>query len=94
MNSHIKVVDKLLKFVKLNKENQRIEQLYTSKEKGNNILSYADLLKLCHIITYFPELNQKLGKKKLLFLYTQIQDTLNGGINIVINYNPMWIKLI
>ena len=62
MNSDIKVVSQLSKVVKRNKENQGKEKLYIAREKGKHILSYVDLKKLCHVVTYFPELYQDFGK--------------------------------
>ena len=35
-----------------------------------------------------------LENKILLSLYPQVQEPLNGGINIFLDYNHMWIKLI
>ena len=57
-------------------------------------MSYVEFSKLCHVIKYFPELNQKLGKKILIFLYPQVQEPLNDEIDILVNQNHMWIKLI
>ena len=50
-----------------------MKQLYVAREKGGSILSYVDFSNLCHVIKYFPELNKKLGKKKSIFLYPQVQ---------------------
>ena len=63
MNCHIRVVAHLSKFVKLNKTNQPMEQLYIAREKVKNILSNVDFSKLWHIIMCFPELNQKIGQE-------------------------------
>ena len=62
MNSHIKVLDRLSKFIEWNKENKRMDQLYIARERGG-ILSYVDLSKLCHVIKYFSSLNQSIGKE-------------------------------
>ena len=35
-----------------------------------------------------------LGKKILFTLSPQVQEPSNGKINILLNYNHMWIKLI
>ena len=43
-------------------EEKKMEVMYTSKEKMINILSYVDFEKMCHVIKYFPVLNQKIGK--------------------------------
>ena len=36
--------------------------MYNEVEDMMNILSYVDFSKLCHVIKYFTELNQKFGK--------------------------------
>ena len=41
--------------------------MYISREKRENILSYVDFSKVCHVITYFPELNQKFGQEDITF---------------------------
>ena len=42
INSHIKVLAQLSKFIKLNKENQQTEPMYIARDKWMNILSYVD----------------------------------------------------
>ena len=37
---------------------------------------------------------KSLGKKILFTLSPQVQEPSNGKINILLNYNHMWIKLI
>ena len=41
--------------------------MYISIEKGENFLGYVDSSKLCHVIKYFPELNQKFGQIYVTF---------------------------
>ena len=86
----------VIKFLKYNRENQKIEPMFIAREEWMNILSYVDCCfsKLCHVIKYFTELNKKIGKKMLLSLSPQRQEPLNGKINILLNYNHMWIKSI
>ena len=40
-----------------------MEPMYVSKEKGENILSYADFSKICNVIKSFP-----IGKQDITFL--------------------------
>ena len=68
-------------------KNQCMEQIqpkngkiYNAREDIMNILIYVAFSKMCHVINFFPELNQKLGKKKLLFLFHQVQEPFNGNI--------------
>ena len=35
--------------------------------KRENILIYVDFSKLCHVITYFPKLNQIFGQEDITF---------------------------
>ena len=69
MNSHINVVDQVSKVVKWNKDNQQMEPMYTAREEWINILSHVDFSKMCHLIQYFPELNQKIGQENITFLF-------------------------
>ena len=39
-----------------------MEQIYVTKEKGKNILSYVDFSKICDVIKYFTESKQNIGK--------------------------------
>ena len=71
-----------------------MEPMYIARDKWMNILSYVDFSKLCHAIKYFTELNQKFGQEDITFLDPQVQSPLNVKINIIFNYNNMWIKLI
>ena len=58
---------KLSKVVKCNKDNQQMEPMYIPIEKWVNILSCVDFSKLCHVIKYFPGLNQKFGQEDITF---------------------------
>ena len=60
MKSHIQIVDQLSKANVWSKQKQQMELMYNSREDVMNILSYVDFEKLCHVIKYFPQLNQKL----------------------------------
>ena len=68
--------------------------MYFAKEIGGNILSHVDFSKKCDVIKSFLELNLFFEDQILLFLSPQVQDTFNGEINIFLNYNNAWIKLI
>ena len=67
MNSHIKVLSQSSKGVKWNIKNQRMENIYNATETKGNILSYVDFSKLCHIITYFSELNKHFWHEDIKF---------------------------
>ena len=67
MKSHIQVVDQFSKVVKWNKDNQQMEPMYIARKEWMNILSYVDFSKLCHVIKYFTELNQKNGQEEINF---------------------------
>ena len=32
-----------------------------------NILSHDDFAKICHVVNFFPELNQKFGQENITF---------------------------
>ena len=68
--------------------------MINSRYKMMNILSYVDSEKLCHVIKYFTQLNQKMGKKTLLFLSHQFEEPLNGEKYILMNFNKVCLKLI
>ena len=40
-------------------------KMYIAREEGENILSYVNSSKPCHVITHFPELNQKFGQEDI-----------------------------
>ena len=44
-----------------------MEPMYISREEWMNTFNYFDFSKLCHVITYFPELNQKFGQEDINF---------------------------
>ena len=54
MNKHIKIVAQLSKVLKCNESNQLMEPMYITREKGGNILSYADFSNICDVIESFP----------------------------------------
>ena len=66
-NLPYKVVAHLSRVVKRNKDNQHMEQTYISREYRKHILSYDDSSKLCHVITYFTELNQYFEQEDITF---------------------------
>ena len=55
--------------------------MYISRVKGENILSCVHLSKICHIITNFLELNQKVGQEDITFPTRQVQEPLSGKKN-------------
>ena len=67
MNTHIQIVAQLSKVDAWNKENQQMEQIYNARQVLMNILSYVDFARLCVVIKYFPELNQKIVKEGITF---------------------------
>ena len=44
-----------------------MEQMYNAGEELMNILSYVDFAKLCNVIKYSSELNQKIVKEVITF---------------------------
>ena len=66
-NAQIQIVAQLSKVNVRNKYNQQVEQMYNEREEIINILSYVDFSKLCNIIKFFPESNQKFAKEVITF---------------------------
>ena len=62
MFEKIDVVSQLSNLVKWNKESYEMESMLISREKGENIISYVDLSKICHVIKCFPDLKQTFEK--------------------------------
>ena len=60
-----------------------MELIYVAGERGRNILSYVDFSNICDVIKSFLKLKQKLENNILLSLSHQVQEQLNGKINIL-----------
>ena len=48
-----------------NKDNQKMEPMYNTREKIMNISSHVYFAKLYHVIKYFSQLNQDFGKEDI-----------------------------
>ena len=90
VNSYIKVVEQLIKFVKRNKYNQQMDPMYVEKETGRNNLSCVCFSNILYVINSFPSLKYILENKIYLFLSPQVQDRLNGKMNIFFNFIHTW----
>ena len=82
MFEYVKVMYQFSNVVKWNKESDEMESMLIAREKGENIISYVDFSKICHVINCFPDLKKKLEKTILLLLSHQVQEPLDGGEKI------------
>ena len=94
MKSQKQIVVQLSKFNVWNKENKKIGLMYDTREYMINSLSCVDFPNLFHVIKYHPQLNQKLVKKTLIPLSSQVQEPFNGEAIIQMNLNYVCLKLI
>ena len=53
--------------VKCNKDIDDMESMLIAREKGENIISYVDFSKICHVIRCFTGLKQAFGKYNIAF---------------------------
>ena len=62
MFEKIDVVSQLSNVLYWGKDSDEMESMLISREKRENIISYVDLSKICHVIKCFPDLKKTFGK--------------------------------
>ena len=67
MFEYVKVVSQLSISFKWNKESDDMESILTAREKGENIISYINFSKFCHVTKCVTDLKQTFGKEDITF---------------------------
>ena len=70
---NVRVVVKLARIDVRNKQSQKKEDMFISREDFRNILSYCDYSRLCYVITKFLEIIPELLENGIKFSLSKIK---------------------